>query len=335
MTSVFFPYLKTVRARAFFGVIAACSGACSAAPSGPSALSQVPADRPPPLPAALVWTALPGDAIQTVWVEDSDKGPVERARRGEPVAADSSGLWAFRFQVTQETCAACDCNDTDGAACPRGEVVSKSLKAVRLPRDKEMSIAQVNLSCGNDTFQFGEGNLVLLSLAGPWLTVAKSSSVMACGAAHPMFAEEWVHYNLEQRVLELLRPPTEAEARLSSQAHATLVRMGEGCLSSDEAPARSVLTRFAYDRRGKLMGHYVYGMPSNYVCGTGPDHYTMVTELVDEALPERLRSIAQAPPWLLRYLQTVPGELLGLQALSDHWNKTAYLEAFLANLSNN
>lgn len=333
MASPFLKLLCPAFLRALLVAGPALQLGCSAGP--PSKSSERPELKPtgPRPSAALIWLgakdAQAGDSIQSVWVEDTTQGPIEKGRRREAVAADESGLWALRVSARTFSCKACECEENNSGACSHVSIGSKELKASRLPEGKEISVLGSEPSCGDDALQQGEGNVELVSMVGPWIGVAKSSMLMACGAAHPMFGGEWLMYHLGQRKFVDMGPLSEDDRRLSKQAHDILVRTGQGCISSDEAPATLGMSSFRYDRKGKLKGHYIYGMPSNYACGTGPDHYSMVTELVDDALPPALQSLSQAPAWIVGYLQKAEGELRGVQEISDTWDYAAYLRAFL------
>lgn len=333
MTSPFLKLLGSVFLRAFLVAGSALHFGCSAGPPSISSERPAPSSKEPRPSAVLLWLwtkdAQGGDSIQSVWVEDTSEGPIERGRRREAVAADASGIWALRVSARTFSCKACECEESNSGACSHVSISSKELKAVRLPEGKEISILGSEPSCGDEALQQGEGNVELVSMVGPWIGVAKSSMLMACGAAHPMFGGEWLIYHLGQRKFVKMGPSSEDDKRLSKQAHDILVRTGQGCISSDEAPATLSASSFRYDRKGKLRGHYLYGMPSNYACGTGPDHYSMVTELVDDALAQPLQSLSQAPPWMLGYLQKAEGELRGVQEISDTWDYSAYLRAFL------
>ncbi len=309
--------------------LAACSGGSPGQQAEPP---KPPAPQESKSSAAIVWlagkTAKSSESIQSVWVEDSPSGPVEKARRNEAVTADASGVWALRVVNTSSSCKACECEDGNNTACSATMIESNELKAVRLPMGKEVPIASSELSCGDDAIQMAEGHLSLVSMAGPWITIAKSAMMMVCGAAHPMFSGEWIVYNIEQRKpFQVVLSPDD-DARMAKQAHEILVRTGQGCISSDEAPATLIMSSFGYDRTGKLKGHYYYGMPSNYACGTGPDHYSMVTELSDDAVPGALQTLPKVSPWLVAYMQRSDVDVVGVQEIDDTWDYSAYVKVF-------
>lgn len=284
--------------------VASAAASASAAPS---------AVAPPPRPiseaqAALVWQA-PGKGakgFKTVWVEPGPGGPVVKRERAEPVVATRQALFALRI--------------TSGA--------DATIEAVPLGSGKTVEVATAHVeSC----YQKGaKAEVSLQGAMGSVVFAAAHGWEYDCEAPHPRWSDHASRTDLDSGA-ELPLTPFPGLARLTTLAaakfKATHGEDGGGCLMEPKETPSLYNATFAYDGRGVLRGTYVFIMQSNYMCGSGPGHYTIPEELHDSSLPDSVATWKRAPEWLVPYLAKHPS--IGVSPLPPELNAEAAASEFV------
>jgi len=243
----------------------------------------------PPIDGALVWLA-GGAGFKTVWVEPTKPFPTVQRERLEPVVATKRGLFALRISIG--TTSSITAEPLSPSSGPGSEVVSATVEA-----------------CNNELFGDGKAGVSLVGAVGPIVFASGHGYAFHCEAAHPEFYDPVVIYDVDAgKSINL--GPFPGQPRLAKIAHPKFmgqfdVDAGE-CLMEPTATPALHTGDFTYDGRGVLRGHYVFTMVSNYMCGTGPGHYSVAAEVDDSALPPVMDPWQKAPSWLVPFLVKHP-----------------------------
>jgi hypothetical protein len=276
------------------------TSASARAPAPPTAPLPVPID------AALLWTAGPS-GVKTVWLEPGKAGVVVKRERAEPIVATKRGLFALR--TTAGSTARIDAEPLDPSSGPAVEIVSAT-----------------TFGCGGSDYE--KASVSLLGAVGPIIFAVGHGHTSLCDTPHPQFSDPAVEYDLDARA-NLARSPFPDLARLTEIARAKFITQfgddGGGCIGPNPTPALYSAT-FAYDGRGVLKGHYIFTAESNYMCGTGPGHYTAPMDVFDSALPTSLAPWQKTPSWLVPYFLKHPS--LGVSVFPPEIDGAAATAAF-------
>jgi hypothetical protein len=312
----------------------------SAAPPPPPAapLSSLPVSPPPgatEAEAALVW--FPDGAsqrgIKTVWVSSATGRTGDAvwiaASREEPVIVGGSRLLAIRTMV--EHLSVCDCNACDDGRCkPFGQKTNTERPSfVDLQSGKSRRVLDRLGSPGCNPGPIGDvgGSYEILGAVGPVVLVSENISTMSCGAAHPMFDDSVHAIDASTGTTVSFGASGEQIAALALPAREALVAEYEGCILEDSPSVPNLYdARITWGAGGMLRGAFTFMLPSSYMCGTGPGHYSVATTLERDELPAIRPALELPPAWLVDVLGSdVP---LGITQLPSKGPREKLLATF-------
>lgn len=297
---------------------ASASPSASAAPASPEQplAEELAAEAATPLPDAPPKTRANGDAA-IVWLPDpkAERGYksvlVENvagkakvvAQRKEPVLVGSKDLWVLRSKkLASRACDECDACLTDPPTCKRDvridldEPFLKSLRTGKVLEPWSNAFA-ARTGCAGSVGDH-ETTLELEGGVGSVYFFSVFSSDQFCGGAHPMFATEPVTVDVDTgRTLDLTFPSEAVEA-LRKRAHGEL---GGGCVIDPKEVPTAYRATATYRANGELVGLYAFSMSAPYMCGTGPGHYSVLSEQEADWLPPELARWGKLPEWVATY----------------------------------
>lgn len=283
----------------------ACSGAGSGSAMSvaiPAPSATAPFGQPTLRRAILIWLAGSGSGgPRTLLVGDDGAVLAERA---EPVVATKTGLFAVR-RIEAEL-DHCDCDGTVGPF-PAGRAVIEDLKEgggqIELGTPLE-----VGESCDVATMDVERG-LQVMALAGTALFARVHDSVMFCGAAHPTFGTTTLALDLatgQPLGLGLDEPAVES---LRDRAHEVFASEYAGCIFDTEETPQLYDTRVQFDASGRMGARLTFTVGAPYMCGTGPGHYSVETDVDTPTAPSGVPRV-DLPSWAR--VATKDSELLGV-----------------------
>ena len=301
----------------------------ASASASPSASSSAASVMPVRTPAAVVWLVR-NKAFHSVWIEPGAGGPVVKRERAEPVVATSRGLFAYRTEMEKvKVCPSC-------GPCPKGRCSEPEQDigvgtVVLLPAgpSKQLGFYPSPGGCADEQqLSAAEGGAVLRGALGSVIFVSVHGMQQGCGAAHPMWSWTEIVLDLDTDKDVDVSPPPAALARLAAIAKRKIRGVygdDAGCIS-EGAEAEPFTAALTYDPRGVLRAKYTFTMSSNYMCGTGPGHYTVAEDVFDSALPTAVEPLRRAPAWLVPYLEKHPS--VGVSVLPPSLDRAAAIAAF-------
>lgn len=274
--------------------------AASASPSVTSLIGDPPAAGGLDVAHVLVWRREAEGVVATRWVAREGRGPRTMLTVPAPVVATPAGLHVVRATRTEFPLCACP-----GTAGPGDPGVSTALDLEPLGAGTRRALvegASTESPCPGEIASF-ESSAAAEGVLGTLVTVRSSDTGMGCVAAHPFFGDSFRALDAATgQALVLAPPPSEAEALLDL-ARAQLAREYEGCLFDPEARPELYSTRFAFAPDGHLRASYGYMTGAPYACGTGPGHYSVLSEVISDVLPPQAAPWSHAPAWLVPELQ--------------------------------
>lgn len=286
-----------------FCALAACGSASTpavvdvAAPSASASSTEGPG-KPTPGDAVIVWRPEQdyGRAPSGIVSVLVDAGGATLVERPEPIVVIDGAPFAFRVDTVATTF--CDCNACLGpSGCPDpmpglpGSLGVPVLVRLGAPADAPDAYPFVNVNPAT-TCASGEAeesfDMMPYGLVGPYLFGTVSAMYMGCLAAHPMWDSQIVSIDLRTRAGLVTSPP---EARLPSMIAAADAQLKNECVM-DEAE-KPVFWRGSakLSETGKIVGQYTFTKSAPYMCGTGPGHYSVATDVDD---PEKPSFVADA-----------------------------------------
>ena len=256
--------------------------------------------------AAVVWLPQPGldFGFRSALVEPVGGVAKEVAARKEPVFVGRGGLWVLRTKkLASLACDECEACLTDPPSCKRDRRVDITRPfLVSLTSGKALEPWQGSYG-PREGCKAGVGEhdttLSLLGGVGSIYFVSVHSWDQGCGAAHPMFMDEAITFDLDTGKRAALSFPPAATPALKKRAHAELVR---ACVMDPKEEPAEYRALAAYGNHGELEGSFQFTMSAPYMCGTGPGHYSAVSEQVSDWLPPELERFGKLPAWLAAYL---------------------------------
>jgi hypothetical protein len=260
---------------------------------------------PPPPEAAIVWIADRAAAlgVTSVWLEPggaTGAPPREIARRSGPVVAVGATLVGLVRRERHAPLADCDaCNA--GTCTPSGQTSSGAgLDAVDLRTGQVRDLTPgeqdgpTDVDTGLGDF---ESDVEVTGAVGSVVFFRGSGTGYGCGAAHPFFFSKAAAFDLASAAEAPLAPPSRIEADMSAEAKRVLVaEHGDCLLEPDSAPTLFEIAP-KFDEHGALRASYTWIMGAPYVCGVGPDHYSVDATLDDRDPPAGL-GFSRAHDWL-------------------------------------
>jgi hypothetical protein len=279
-------------------------------PVAPPAKPKPP--EPPPLRlvaagAVIVWTedAKARGGFRSAMVEPAPGGAKVVVERPEVILASSKDLWVLRIKKTRDlSCAECDKCLTDPPTCKKNEASDEDepyLQNLRTSRVIEPWRATFVPSKGcADSMSMHHDEVTLTGAVGPVLFAEVSTGGMACGAAHPQFAQESLVFDLDAEADTKLTFPDAATDALAELAHKELVAQ-DCAMDPDETPTPYEATA-AYGAGGELHGAYSFTMNAPYACGTGPGHYSIINTQTSPWLPPELAAYGKLPAFAASYM---------------------------------
>lgn len=250
--------------------------------------------------AAIVWIADEKAplGIRSLWIEAGSSRPRGSvwigASRDEPVAIVNGALHAIRIverEVDLEGCIDCE-------NCKEGELVRvmmRSLVAQELGGDHVIPIAeQDRMTNATDA----ETNFELKGLFGSVAFIEAHSASTECGAFHPFFTDAPLAFDLatagEAKIASSKRQIDDAAA----DARVRLADMRASCIEDPDpfTPALHALV-VGFGRGASPRVVYTFTAEAPYMCGTGPGHYSVATEVERHELPDTHPPVDVAP-WL-------------------------------------
>ncbi len=282
-------------------------------------------------PAAIVWVVR-NKSFHSVWLEPGAAGPVVKRERPEPIVATSRGLFAYRTKIDKvKLCPGCAPCGKGPCTEPEQEIETGNIEMLPGGPSKQLGNYPTPNGCADEApASLAEGSAALAGAVGSVIFVSVSGWQQSCGAAHPMWSAEEIALDLETDKTVDVTPPPSAKARLTAIAKRKFLGAygddGGGCLMSPDAEPDPYAASFTYDPRGVLRTKYTFTMASNYMCGTGPGHYSVAQEVFDSAVPTSMERYRKAPEWLVPYIAKHP--TVGVSPLPPGLDRAAAWAAF-------
>ncbi|NUO47468.1 MAG: hypothetical protein HOV80_01285 [Polyangiaceae bacterium] len=285
--------------------------ASTPAPPPPAPLATLSVSPPPgatEAEAALVWFADGSSqrGIKTVWISSATGrtgDPVWiAASREEPVIVGGSRLLAIRTMF--EHLSICNCGACEGDRCkPAGEKTNTerpSFVDLQTGKSRRFLDRLASASCNPGSIGGIDSQFDVLGAVGPLVFVSENVSTMWCGAAHPMFDDVVHAVDATTGTKVSFGASGEQIAALAIPARQALVSEFEGCILED-GPALPDLynARITWGPGGMVRGAFTFMLPSSYMCGTGPGHYSVATTLERDDLPAIRPALEMPPAWLV------------------------------------
>jgi hypothetical protein len=263
--------------------------------------------------AALVWIADEGSqrGIKTVWVSSASGrtgDPVWiAASREEPVIVGGGRLLAIRTMV--EHLSACDCNSCDTGECKpfpqKTDTERPSFVDLKTGKSRPMLDRLSGRSCKQAAIADVRGDFQILGAVGPLVFVSENVSTMWCGGAHPHFDDSVHAVDASTGTTVSFGASGEQIAALAVPAREALVSEYEGCILEDGPALPDIYNaRIAWGAGGMLRGAFTFMLPSSYMCGTGPGHYSVATTLERDDLPAIRPALETPAAWLVDALSS-------------------------------
>lgn len=285
--------------------LVACGGAGSSSEVSvaiPAPSATAPVGQPALRRAILIWLA-GGSSGGPRTLLVGDDGAV-LAERDEPVVATKAGLFALR-RVESEI-VHCDCEGSVGPF-PAGRAVVEELKEGGAVIELGTPI-EVSESCDVPTMDVERG-LQVMALAGTAVFARVHDSVMFCSAAHPTFGTTTIALDLASGHPLGLGLDEPVVASLRERAHEVFTSEYAGCIFDPEETPQLYDTRVHFDQSGKMGARLTFTVGAPYMCGTGPGHYSVETD-VDTAIAPSGVPRADLPGWARA--ATKDSELVGV-----------------------
>jgi len=290
------------------------------APATPDADAAVEEAPLPPVPPAPPKRALTGDAA-IVWVSDekAQRGfrsvLIERVagqakvvrQRKEPVLVGVKDLWVIRQKKTaSKACAECELCTTDPPTCHRNDAVDIDEPYLLSLRNRQKLEPWSGAYGPRDGCAQGVGDhgldFVLLGGVGRTYFVTVHTWDYFCGAAHPMFEDVTLSFDIDTGKEVPLSFPNAPKATLLRDARTELVA---GCVMDEKDEVSEYRARAEYSSSGELRGVYELTMPAPYMCGNGPGHYSTLSEQTSDWIPPELEDYGKLPGWVTAYMAGV------------------------------
>ncbi len=222
------------------------------------------------------------------------------AERKEPVLVGGTELWVLREkQLASRACDDCDACQSDPPTCKKEsrvliqEPYLKGLRSGKTLEPWSSSYAARNGCAG--TVGSHDTQLELHGGVGSVYFVTVHSWDQFCGGAHPMFASEALTFDVETGKQVPVSFPKAVLEPLQKRAHGELAG---GCVIDPTEVPTAHRAMAAYAESGELEGLYSFTMSAPYVCGTGPGHYSIVSEQVSSWVPPEIERWGKLPAWL-------------------------------------
>lgn len=276
-----------------------------------------PPEEPPEIPsapakleasgaAALIWVPDPKAAygFATVLVTRARGKTKVVAERKEPVLASSRELWVLRSKkLASRGCAECEACSTDPPSCRQDELVEITepyLKSLTSGRTFEPWKGSFGAQAGcKDSVGGHDTELQLHGGVGRFFFFSVNSWIQYCGGAHPMFGADEVTLDIDRGVDVDLSFPAVVTPLLKKRAQ---LELGAECVSDPKEEPAEYRALASYSPKGELQGAFQFTMTAPYMCGTGPGHYTALSEQVSDWIPPELESWGRLPDWVAEYV---------------------------------
>lgn len=266
-------------------------------------------DAPPKInmtgAAALVW--VPDDkarfAVKSVLIEAAGRGARVVATRKEPVLVGQRELWVLRKKrLTSRACAECELCNSDPPACKKNSLVDIEEPFLQSLGSKKTLEPWSGEYTPMDGCQSGVGDheieLTLHGGVGRFYFFSVSTSLQFCGGAHPTYGDSTITLDVDSSQKVTLSFPAEVQGALAKRAHAELA---PGCVMDAHEKPEPYRALAAYAANGELTGLFDYTMSAPYACGTGPGHYSVVSEQSSAWIPPELAAYGKLPAWVASY----------------------------------
>jgi hypothetical protein len=289
-----------------------------AADDAPASADAGPGQKEPVLPPAPPKIAVDGTAA-VVWIGDerasfgfrsvyvvSANGSAQLVgERKEPVLVGAGELWILKTRkITSQACAECErCFETP-PACRKNDTLTlqepylQALGAKRILEPWRGAIASRS-GCKESIGDHG-AELSLEGGVGSYYFATLRADTMFCGGAHPMFEETAFTLDIDGGREAELRFSPDATPFLQRTAHTELVEAG--CVLDANDSAAPYRATAEYGSAGELRGVFSFTMPAPYMCGTGPGHYSVLSEQRSDFIPPELEKWGKLPDWLAPYM---------------------------------
>lgn len=209
---------------------------------------------------------------------------------------------------------ACDCNECNDGGCANATTHhASSITPVLVPlgRGTEVSIVEpfVSDGCGgNDTGVF-DRSFILHGLIGPLLMVSVHDMDQRCYFPHPVWTTQSMVFDLERGTRLPTDPPDGLMGALLARAREQLC---EDCVLNPDENPRFFAGLPKLKPAGAIATDYIFLMSASYMCGTGPDHYSVGTAVEVPGLPPAIegRLDSSSVSWA-----SVPSDAIGISAV--------------------
>jgi hypothetical protein len=290
-------------------VVSAAPPVASVAPPPPAPVVPPKAQELPPLRlvaagAVIVWIADPKarGGFRSALVEPAPDGAKVVAERPEVILASSKELWVLRIKKARAVrCAECDkCRTgpcTKNATTPIDEPYLQGLRTSRVL--EPWSDAFVPSKGCADQMDMQEGSAALAGAVGTVIFASVGKFSMGCEAAHPQSESETLAFDLDTETVIKPTFPAPPLDELVERAHKELTALD--CANPDDRPEPWEASA-AYGAGGELHGVYTFTMAAPYYCGTGPGHYSILSEQTSPWIPPELAAYGKLPAFAASYM---------------------------------
>lgn len=294
------PTAKNVLMAMVYHTALAALAACGSASTGstvvdvaaPSASASMTPIEKPSGDALIVWRPEEDhdrapSGIVSVLVDGAGATLVERP---EPIVVIDGAPFAFRARTVATTF--CDCNaclGPTGCPDPMPGVPGSVGVPVLVPLGAASNVPEAYAFADvtpETTCTTGEAeesfDMHPHALVGPYLFGTVSAMYMGCLAAHPMWDSQIVAMDLRTRAGLVTSPP---DGRLTSMIATADDQLKDECVMDETEEPVFWRGSAKLDEMGKIVGQYTFTKSAPYMCGTGPGHYSVATEIEDPEKP--------------------------------------------------
>lgn len=278
------------------------------------------AEAATPVPDAPAKTAITGSAaivwepessapygFKSVLIEDAGGSARVVGERAEPVFVGAKALFVLREKnLASRACDECELCVEDPPKCKkdvRYDIQQPFLKPLGAGKTLEpwRNAFSPRNGCAGSVGSH-DTQLQVLGGVGSVYFVSVHVWDQFCGGAHAVYADEPLSFDIDTgREVKLTFPGAVLEP-LKKRAHAELA---PGCVIDPTETPSPYRALAQYGASGAQEGVFLYLMAAPYMCGTGPGHYSAVSEQVSDWIPPELARYGKLPAWVADHLKAV------------------------------